>query len=369
MTIDNKAIDFMNVDKNAKIAVAMSGGVDSSTAVALLKEAGYKNIVGLTLILYENNADKGIVCKDQTIKDDCNRVAKDMNIEHHFIELKEEFMEEIINPFLMGYMSGITVNPCITCNRDIKFGYLLRESEKINAQVLVTGHYIKWQKSQDGYGYIYRSNNAGRDQSYFLSQTRKESLQKLRFPLANFSKAEVRAHAERLNIHVAQKKASSDLCFTGDLNYTELMKKTQENIKKGNIVDLSGKILGQHEGIHHFTIGQRKGIGIGGTAEPYFVIKINPDDATVVVGPKEALAVKELMLNNINWLGEGNFDFSTRQVLAKVRSTQLLTKAELIPSDLNNAKIIFEEEILGVAKGQVCAFYDENDMLLGGGYI
>ncbi len=362
-------IDFPNVDKNAKIVVAMSGGVDSSTTVALLQEAGYKNIVGMTLILYENDEAKGIVCKDTTIRNDCIRIAKDFAIEHHFIELKEEFMEEVINPFLFGYMSGITVNPCITCNRDIKFGYLLKESEKINADILVTGHYIKWDKGADGLGAIYRSATQGRDQSYFLSQVRKSVLKKLRFPLANYSKDYIRSEAQRLGVHVAQKKASSDLCFTGGASYSEIFNKMEEKAKVGNIVDTNGNILGSHKGVHNFTIGQRKGIGIGGTEKPYFVINIDVNKGEVVVGPKEALAVKEINLSDINWLGDDIFNSSSKMVFSKVRSSQMLVESDLIPTSHNTAKIIFKNDIFGVAKGQTCAFYDKNDRLLGGGYI
>ena len=362
-------IDFSGVDKNAKIVVAMSGGVDSSTTVALLQEAGYKNIIGMTLILYENDEEKGIVCKDTTIRNDCIRVAKDFNIEHHFIELKEEFMEEVINPFLTGYMSGITVNPCITCNRDIKFGYLLRESQKIGADILVTGHYIKWESGNDSTGRIYRSHLQGRDQSYFLSQVRKEVLKQIRFPLANYSKDQVRQEANRLGVHVAQKKASSDLCFTGGSSYAEIFNKVAKGNKSGNIVDMNGKILGTHSGIYNFTIGQRKGIGVGGSEVPYFVIKIDVETNDVIVGPREALAIREVELHNINWLGDGDFNFESKKILSKIRSAQPLISSELVPTSSSSAKIIFSEPIFGTAKGQVCAFYDDDDRLLGGGYI
>jgi tRNA-specific 2-thiouridylase len=361
-------IDFPNVDKNAKIVVAMSGGVDSSTTVALLQEAGYTNVIGMTLLLYENDDEKGIVCRDQTIIDDCNQVAKHLGIEHHFIELKEEFMDTIINPFLQGYANGITVNPCISCNRDIKYGALLRESKKIGADVLVTGHYIKWEAGESGLGEIHKGQSVNRDQSYFLSMVRKEAISYMRFPLANFTKDITRQHAKRFGLHVADKKASIDLCFAAGSSYADIFKKQMQNQVPGNLIDTKGNILGQHQGIHHFTVGQRKGVGLSSNNGALFVVKIIKETNQVVLGTREDLAVKEINLHNCNWLGDEDFKFESKQILAKVRGTQILIPATIYPLDNGKAKIVFNEDIFAVASGQVCAFYDGN-RLLGGGYI
>ncbi len=360
-------IDFPDVDKNAKIVVAMSGGVDSSTVALLLKKAGYKNIVGMTLILFENDAEKGTVCSDQTIKEDATKVAEKIGIEHHFIDKKDYFYEEVISPFMNGYLTGSTMNPCVTCNRDVKFGVLLEEALKINADYLVTGHYIKWKPSTKG-GAICRGNFK-RDQSYFLGQVRAEALKHLRFPLANFTKDQVREIAKQNGLHVANKKASNDLCFTGGKSYAKIFEVLDTDTKPGNIIDAKGNILGKHNGIHHFTVGQRKGIGIGGTENPYFVLKINKDTAEVVVGFKEELEVKEVVLTNVNWLGDEQFNFESLDIKSKVRSGQLLVDAVLYPILDNKAKVIFKEPIFGVAKGQICAFYDAEERLLGSGYI
>lgn len=361
-------IDFPLVDKNAKIAVAMSGGVDSSTVVGLLKEAGYTNLVGLTLLLYENDDEKGIVCRDQTIVDDCNQVVEKLQIEHKFIELKEEFRETIINPFLSGYLGGVTVNPCVTCNREIKYGALLKETKKINADYLVTGHYIKWLAGQNNQGEIHKGLSVNRDQSYFLALVRKEALKYMRFPLANYTKEQTREHAKRMGLHVATKKASVDLCFAGGSSYAEIFEKTMKEAKPGNLVDTKGNILGQHNGIHHFTVGQRKGIGVSSNNGALYVVKIDPSSNQVTLGQKEDLAVTSVNLTNCNWLGEGDFNFTNKQVLAKVRGAQILMPATLNANANGSAVINFKDPIYGVASGQICAFY-ENNRLLGGGYI
>ncbi|MDR0484757.1 MAG: tRNA 2-thiouridine(34) synthase MnmA [Alphaproteobacteria bacterium] len=361
-------IDFEGVDKNARIVVALSGGVDSSTTIGLLKEAGYKNVIGMTLLLHENNLEKGIISKDQNVRQDCTKVAETLGIEHHFIDIKDLFMQEIINPFLNGYMEGITVNPCIKCNRVIKFGKLLDEAKKLGADILTTGHYIKWGLGEDGLGAIYRGKSSIRDQSYFLSQVKKEALQHIRFPLYSYTKDEVRAEAARLGIHVAQKKSSADICFAGIGSYSDILETQGKNIIHGDIVDLKGNVLGKHEGIHNFTIGQRKGVGVGGNGKPLYVMKIDAENHKVIVGNKEDLIVREFTIEDVNWLGSGEFNFDKKTVLAKVRGSQPLKEADVYPLENNKARVVFKEDIFGVARGQICAFYDE-ERLLGGGYI
>ncbi len=360
-------IDFSHVSKDAKIVVALSGGVDSSTTIALLKEAGYKNVIGMTLLLHENNLEKGIISKDQNVVRDCTKVAESLEIEHHFIDIKDLFMKEIIDPFLEGYMAGITFNPCVKCNRVVKFGVLLEESKKLGADILVTGHYIKWGLGGDGLGAIYRGRSSVRDQSYFLSQVRKEALNYIRFPLANYTKEMVRSEAERFGIHVAQKKSSSDLCFAGIGSYSQIVN-AQNRVLEGDIINVRGVVLGRHEGIHNFTVGQRKGIGIGGSENPLYVLKLDPQKNQVIVGDKEDLISREIILENVNWIGEGHLGFDKIRLFAKVRGSQPLKEADLYPIEDGKAKIVFHEDIYGVAKGQICAFYDE-ERLLGGGYI
>ncbi len=364
-------IDFINVDKNAKIIVAMSGGVDSSLTLALLKEAGYTNIVGITYVLYDNDIERGIIRKDVNALEDAKKVADLFNIPHIAIEsLKDSFMQEVITPFLDGYSKGITLNPCIRCNRFIKFGAMFNELTKLEGDVLVTGHYIKWLPGETGLGEIYAGVD-GRDQSYFLSQVRREVLKKVRFPLATYNKDLVRAEASRFGIHVAEKKSSSGICFNGKDSYANIVSHTFTKDTKGNIKTVDGKILANHDGIHHFTVGQRKGIGISGTEEAYFVIDINPNTFDVTVGAKEHLATREIILSDVNWLGDELFN-SPMTLLAKVRASQPPIMAEIIPMDNNQCKVIFSKDVYGVAKGQTCAFYKEvgnYKRLMGGGYI
>jgi tRNA-specific 2-thiouridylase len=361
-------IDFLNVDKNANIVVAMSGGVDSSATVALLQEAGYKNIIGITLLLHEDSKDMDELCRDQIIIDDCNQVAKKLGIEHHFLELKDTFKEIVMAPYVHGTMSGITLNPCVTCNRDIKFGALLRESQKFNCDILVTGHYIKWAPGISGQGEIHKGYQQVRDQSYFLSQVRRDAIKHMRFPLSGFTKDQTRKEAERLGLHVAFKKSSADLCFIGSNSHKDLMEQAQKNIIKGNIVDINGKVLGEHQGIHHFTIGQRKGIGVGGQSEAFFVVKIDSKSGDVTIGPKEALAKKEMIITDVNWLGDEDFTFKEKTLMAKVRAAQPLAPATIYPMEGGKAKVVFAEPVYGVADGQICAFYS-GDRLMGGGYL
>ncbi|MDR2007567.1 MAG: tRNA 2-thiouridine(34) synthase MnmA [Alphaproteobacteria bacterium] len=361
-------IDFEGVDKNARIVVALSGGVDSSTTIALLKEAGYKNVVGMTLLLHENNLEKGIISKDQNVRADCTRVAETLGIEHHFVDIKDLFMQEIINPFLESYLHGITFNPCIKCNRVIKFGKMLSEAQKLNADILTTGHYIKWGVGNDGKGAIYRGKNDNRDQSYFLSQVKKEALQYIRFPLYSYNKDQVRAEAARLGIHVAQKKSSADICFAGIGSYNDILKTQGKEIIGGDIVDVKGNVLGRHDGIHNYTVGQRKGVGVGGMHNPLYVMKIDAENHKIIVGNKEDLQMREIFIEGVNWLGDGEFDFTSRVLLAKVRGSQQLKEAEVFPLGDGKARVVFKENIFGVASGQICAFYDE-ERLLGGGYI
>ncbi|MGV3278163.1 tRNA 2-thiouridine(34) synthase MnmA [Rickettsiales bacterium LUAb2] len=361
-------MDFPYVDKNAKIVVAMSGGVDSSTVAAMLKQEGYNNLIGVTLFLYDNDETRGISCKDTTFRHDAKTVAEKIGIEHHILDLRDRFDELVITPFINGYINGITPSPCVTCNREMKFGALLEEADKLGADILVTGHYIKWQM-ENNQGAIYKNQETIRDQSYFLAKVRKEALNRIRFPLTNMTKNEVRAKAEELGLHVAQKPSSNDICFAGGKDYAKLIEKSAVNLKKaGNILDINGNVIGEHQGIFNYTVGQRRGIGVSGSGEPMYITNIDAENNTITIATREHLAKKEIHITNVNWLGNDDFNAKKRELLVKVRASQMPVIATIEPLSNNEAKVVFNEAIFGVARGQVCAFYDQ-DKLMGGGDI
>ena len=361
-------IDFPQVKKDAKIVIGMSSGVDSSTVAALLQEAGYTNLLGITLVLYDSNESKGLLCHDSRIREDVIRVSSDLGIKHEFLDLKNVFMNKVIDPFINSYLNGETPNPCVNCNRDIKFGALIDYMEQINADILVTGHFIKLLINKNNSGEIYRGSNQIRDQSYFLSMVRKSSLNKIRFPLSNMSKEDVRQHAKRLNLHLFDKPASNDICFAGGLNYNNLFKSHGDSIKKGQIIDLNGNVLGEHDGIIHYTVGQRKGIKIGGSQEPFFVVFIDVEKIQIVVGHKKDFIKRDLIISDLNWLDDDPINES-QEVLIKVRSSQNLIEANLFPLPENKAQVVLKEEIMGISRGQICGIYQYNNKLLGGGKI
>lgn len=359
-------MDFPLVNKNSKIVVAMSGGVDSSTVAALLKSYGFNNLVGITLRLYDNDEAKGISCKDTTFKHDAENVAAKIGIEHKVLDLRERFYDLVINPFINSYLEGNTPSPCTTCNREIKFGALLEEAKKLNAEILVTGHYIKWELN-NGLPVICMNQESIRDQSYFLAKIKKDSLKMIRFPLANMKKSEVRGLAENFGLHVAQKPSSNDICFAGGKNYSNLIKKSSKTIQTGSILDINGNVVGEHNGIFNYTIGQRKGIGVS-NKDPLYVVNIDSKNNTVTVASREYLAKKEIVISNVNWLGEGEFSQDVRKLDVKVRASQQLVSSVVEPLENNKARVVFGSEVFGVAPGQICAFYKEN-RLLGGGDI
>ncbi len=362
-------IDF-NIPKGSKVAVAMSGGVDSSTVAALLKNAGYE-VEGITLKLYETAKDKGLACKDATVEPDVKSVAQTLGIKYNMVDFSEKFMQNIISTFADDYSAGRTPNPCIRCNREIKFDAMLQEAFNIGADYLVTGHYITWKDDKDLGGSILKGDVDIRDQSYFLACVKKQSLKHIRFPLAHLTKSQVREIARKFNLSVADKPSSNDLCFVADGKYSETVKLlSPSSFKEGNIVNKKGDILGKHKGIVNFTVGQRRGIGIEDSNDILYVIAINAEKSEVVVGTKDELEKQELTLTEFNWLGkESDYKVgNTLKLQAKVRAKQTLADATITFLEDDKAHVVFEGGVFSPAPGQLCAIY-QNNRLLGGGFI
>lgn len=363
--------------EEAKIVVAMSGGVDSSVTAALLAEAGY-DVVGITLQLYDHGAataKKGACCAGQDIHDARN-VAETLGIPHYVLDYESRFRDSVIDEFADSYLRGETPIPCVNCNQTVKFRDLLATARELGADALATGHYIRRIEGAAG-PELHRAVDAERDQSYFLFATTPDQLSFLRFPLGDLPKAETRAHAARLGLPVAEKPDSQDICFVPNGSYAGVVEKLRPGaIEPGEIVDLDGTVLGRHDGIIRFTIGQRRGLGLGGRPEgeePLYVVRLEPETHRVVVGPKSALAVSEIALRGVNWLGgdAGDRDGDGGDVAVKVRSTMAPVTATVHrgpAGDPSTARIRFAEPQFGVSPGQACVFYQDS-RVLGGGWI
>ena len=356
--------------KDTLVVVAMSGGVDSSTVAAMMKKEGYK-VIGITLKLY--NDTKEIVkskqcCAGQDIMD-AKRVADKLNIEHKILYYQNKFKEGVIDNFIDSYLNGETPIPCVQCNQTVKFTDLFQEAKNLNADALVTGHYVK--SITDGNNTeMYRGLDSNRDQSYFLFNTTKEQLNFLRFPLGNLLKDETRNIARDLDLNVADKPDSQDICFVPNGDYASVIEKFRPNsFNKGNIKDIAGKVIGVHDGIINYTIGQRKGIKIS-DKNPLYVVKIIAEKNEIIVGNKEYLIRKKINLKNLNIITNDNKDFE-KELFVKVRSTGKLIKAKIEINDKTANVDLFEEEY-GIAPGQACVFYSKNEIgykVLGGGWI
>jgi len=363
--------NLFNIDKAASelvVVVAMSGGVDSSVVAALMKKQGYK-VIGITLQLFDYSGIEkkpGTCCAGQDIYD-AKRVCEKLDIDHYVFNYENKFKNEVINTFVDSYLKGETPIPCVNCNQTVKFRDLLQASKNLNADALVTGHYVK-KIIKNGKSMMYRPEDLSRDQTHFLFSTTQEQLDYIFFPLGDISKEETRLIARKLDLIVADKADSQDICFVPNGNYASVIQKLRPDANSpGDIKDTDGNILGQHDGIINFTIGQRKGIKLS-SKEPYYVIKLQPETSTVVVGRKEDLRIKKLNIKNVNYLSNPSLDFN-EEIYSRVRSTGKLLKSKF--NSKTNVVSLLDHDY-GISPGQACVFYKPDsigDRVLGGGWI
>jgi tRNA-specific 2-thiouridylase len=367
------SLGFAKAPADTRVVVAMSGGVDSSVVAAMLAEEGY-DVVGVTLQLYDHGAalaKKGACCAGIDIHD-ARRVAEDMGFPHYVLDYENVFKDAVIDEFADSYLGGATPVPCIRCNERVKFKDLLETAKDLEADCMATGHYIQRMIGANG-PELHAAADASKDQSYFLFSTTPEQLDYLRFPLGHLpSKEATRELAEKYGLRVANKPDSQDICFVPDGDYASVIRKLRpEAADPGDIVDTDGRVLAKHDGVINYTIGQRRGLGIGGLAEPLYVVRLDADQKQVVVGPKAMLATRTVPIKEVNWLGDEAFTSRTElPVAVRVRSTRPPVDAILRPltATTGEVELLVAEE--GVSPGQACVFYDpDSSRIFGGGWI
>ncbi|MEK9662541.1 MAG: tRNA 2-thiouridine(34) synthase MnmA, partial [Alphaproteobacteria bacterium] len=352
-------LGFDKAASATRVVVAMSGGVDSSVTAALLHERGY-DVIGMTLQLYDHGAGVGsgrACCAGQDIYD-ARRVADRLGIPHYVLDYESRFRQEVIDDFADAYARGETPIPCVTCNQTVKFRDLVATARDLGADALATGHYIRRVVGENG-PELHRAVDATRDQSYFLFATTRDQLDFLRFPLGDRPKDEVRMLARRFDLATADKPDSQDICFVPDGRYAALVEKLRpEAADSGDIVGLDGTVLGRHDGIIHYTIGQRRGLGIGGVDEPFYVVRLEPETRRVVVGPRDALATRTVAVSGVNWIGDGDAPPPGGcDVTVRVRSTQEPAPGRVSGTNAGHAKVELLAPQFGVAPGQAAVFY------------
>lgn len=366
-------MNSLGLDKDpadTRVVVAMSGGVDSSTTAGLLAEQGY-DVVGVTLQLYDHGVaiERANTCCAGRDIEDARRVAESLGMPHYVLDYESRFREQVMEEFADSYLHGETPVPCITCNQTVKFRDLLATAKDLGAEALATGHYIRRDVSADGRAEMYRGVDAGKDQSYFLFATTNDQLEYLRFPLGGMDKAETRAHAERLGLGVAEKAESQDICFVPNGNYARIVERLRPGAcDPGDIVHMDGRVLGQHDGIINFTVGQRKGLGVA-VGEPLYVVNVDAKTRQVTVGCHDDILERFVSIRDLNWLGNADgISADGTRMSVKLRSTQTPSMATVYGKPNGHAEVVLDEAEAGISPGQACVFYD-GERVMGGGWI
>ena len=370
--MEKKQLNSLGINKapkDTRVVVAMSGGVDSSVVAAMLKDQGY-DVIGITLQLYDHGVaiqKKGACCAGQDIHD-ARRVSEAVGIPHYVLDYESRFKDSVMEDFADSYIRGETPIPCVRCNQEVKFKDLLLTAKDLDADVLATGHYVRREGLND-HAEMHRAVDPLKDQSYFLFATTQEQLNYLRFPLGGMVKEDVRKLAEKYGLTIANKPDSQDICFVPNGGYASVIERLRPGAgEPGEIVHLDGRVLGEHKGIIYFTIGQRRGIGIGG-GDPLYVIKLDPIKKQVIVGPKEALEISKVEIKELNWLGTSAIPEDGIDIKVKVRSTRPAEEAKLYQGQNDDeAYFLLKQPEYGVSSGQAAVFYDDG-RLLGGGWI